>query len=189
MVIGYTNSTTGDSHRMRIHIRDIDTSGTYTGGTAPAETVVGNTFTAYVNNIKWVFSSHWTFSLLSVFKNLKPGFQEVFGWAAPTPIVGTFATSTYVNPADRAAQATWIMNDGFGGRLRLVFLGPESIDPAQVPAVIAGNPAGTAAQILVDYLSTATKTNIVTHNGHIAQAPLRATYTLNRRLRRHYGFA
>lgn len=187
-ILTYANSVTGDSHRMRVHVRPLNSDASYSSPSATTELTVPATFTNLANFLKPYYSGNWTFSLTAVFKNNGDGtFTELFGWTAPATVAGTAAAS-YGQPGERASQQTMQMQDAFGGRLKLILLGREGSSGTVPPSFIGGNPAGDTNAKLVDYLSTASKTNIVSRNGHVAQSPMHNVFGMNRRLRRHYKF-
>lgn len=182
----YANSVTGDSHRMRVHVRPLNSDASYSSPSATTELTVPATFSGLASFLKAYYSANWSFTLTSIFKNNGDGtFSELFGWTAPAAVTGTSA-GTYGQPGERASQQTIQMQDAFGGRLKIILLGREGNSGTTPPIFVGGNAAGDANGKLVDYLSTASKTNIVSHNGHIAQSPGHFVYGMNRRLRRHY---
>lgn len=185
-ILTYTNTVNGDAHRMRVHVRPLNSDATYSSPSATVEPGVPQTFTNLATFLKPFYSTNWTFSLTAIFKNNGDGtFTELFGWTAPASVAGTSAAA-YVQPGERASQQTFTMQDAFGGRLKMILLGREQSSGTNPPVIYGGSPTGDANQKLVDYLSTASKTNIVSRNGHIAQSPARAVYGMNRRLRRHF---
>lgn len=188
MVLKYTNGT--DVHRMRVHVRPFGSDGTFTAPSASGNATVMAEFTAYANMLKAFFHTSWTFSLDAIYqRNADNTFTELFGWASPATVAGT-NTNALASDQIRALMAQFNFRDGFGGRARIVLIGQTAItNVGQAAGIVGGNPAGDMFAKLVDYLSTATKTNIVSHNGHVLQNNPHITYAVNRRLRRHYGFA
>lgn len=187
MVITYTNGT--DTHRMRQHVRAFDATGTYLAPGAGTPTTVMADFTGLATKLAALYPATWTFSLTSLFQNNGDGtFTEIFGWTAPAPIVGTEAGGSYTDQ-DRALEAIFNFRDGHGGRARCVLIATGFVGPVSIPLTVGGAGAGTAPQQLVDYLTNPVKTNIVSHGGHQSQSPARVTVSINRRLRRHYGFS
>lgn len=187
MVIQYANAI--DSHRMRLHFRPIGTDPTFSAPSCTAHTTVMSEYTAFVTLIKGLWTTNWTFSLKSIFKNNGDGtFTELFGWAQPADIAGT-STGTDAAYQNRAGEAIMSLKTSFGGRARIIQIATANRDYSLAGTVVSGNPSGTIEEQLVDYLTTASKTNLVAHDGHVMVNPGHFTLVINRRLRRHYGFA
>lgn len=185
-IVVYTNGS--DIHRARFHFRPIGTDAAYTAPSASVNPNVMADFTALYNKVKLFYNNAWTFKLDSIFRNNGDGtFTELFGWTPPATITGSGATATTTNQ-ERASQTMFNFKTGFGGRGRLTMIGAPGDDLAN-RVLVGGNPAGTGGEQIVDLLSTATKSNIVAHDGHVMQSPAALTWVINRRLRRHYGFA
>lgn len=183
----YTNGT--DTHRYRLHVRAFDATGTYATPGAGTPTTVQLDWTGITTKMAAFYSNAWTFSMVSLFQNNGDGtFTEVFGWTPPTPIVGVSATGSQ-NDQSRATELIFNFKDGHGGRGRLTLIAYGGASAQAVPGIITGASGGTTSQQIVDYLTNPVKTNIVSHAGHQYQSPARATFSVNRRLRRHYGFA
>lgn len=189
MITTYTNGT--DTHRQRFHLRPFTPAAAFVSPFDTVHATVPAEWTALYNLIKALTFSNWTFSLTSIFLNNGDGtFTELFGWTPPTPIAGTVAGSSGTDQA-RAMEQIFNFRDGFGGRMRVIMVGQVVAINGAVPQVISGAPAGTNNQQLVDYLTNQSpvKSNVVSHGGHALQSPARETFCVNRRLRRHYGFA
>lgn len=189
MVTRYTNGT--DTHRMRNHLRPFDATATFSPATGSPNTTVMAEWTAWMAFIKVFYPSSWTFTLDAIFQRDSGAqtFTELFGWTAPTPIVGTSGATPNEGLQYRASEIILNLKDGFGGRGRIVLINPAGIDPMTSPTTDGGSPTGSAIQKIVDYVSTASKSNIVSHNGHLMASPSHTTYGVNRRLRRRYGYA
>lgn len=188
---GYAIATYGngvDTHRLRFHFRPIGTDPTYSAPSASVNPTVMADFTALFNKIKLFYNSSWVFDLTSIFKNNGDGtFTELFGWTPPAEIAGTGTTATASNQ-ERASQTMYNFKTAFGGRGRITMIGAPGDDLSNRVAV-SGASGGTGGQQIVDLLSTATKSNIVAHDGHVMQSPAILTWAINRRLRRHYGMS
>lgn len=183
----YTNGT--DTHRYRLHVRAFDSTGLYATPGAGTPTTVQADWTGLSTIMATFYNTSWTFTMVSLFQNNGDGtFTEVFGWTPPTPIVGSGATAT---GTDQTRATFLILNfkDGHGGKGRLTLIAYGGAVASTAPVIVAGASSGTGSQKLVDYLSNPVKTNIVSHAGHQYQSPARGTFGVNRRLRRHYGFA
>jgi hypothetical protein len=189
MVTRYYNAT--DSHKMKTHVRAFGLDGTFTAPSASGNTTVMAEWTAFMAFVKPFYGPSWNFVLDSIYRNNGDGtFTEIFGWAAPAVITG--ASTAPETPADmsRAAETIFNFRDGFGGRCRIILIGQgKYLLTASVPSSKGGSPTGDEFQKLVDYVSTASKSNITSHGGHVLQSPAHMTYCVNRRLRRHYGYA
>lgn len=188
MVIKYSNGT--DTHRMRVHVRPMNPDGTFSAPSATSNPSVGAEFSAFVALLQPFFPTNWTFSLDAVYTIGAGGVpQQLFGFTPPAQVNGT---STQAQPVDQNRAVESIMNfkDGYGGRARIILIGLSLYQLANAaPSVKGGSPTGDPWQKIVDYVSTASKSNIVSRNGHVLQSPAHLTFTVNRRLRRHYGFA
>lgn len=189
MISTYTNGT--DTHHQRMHLRPFDNTATFTSPPAAGNPTVMAEWSAYLALLKLNALNSWTFTLTAIFKNNGDGtFTELFGWSPPAPVVGTVVGST-PNDQTRAMQDSFNFRDGFGGRARLILIAQDTSLESAAPSVVAGAPAGTSQQKLVDYLTNQSpvKSNIVSHGGHALQSPARLVTVVNRRLRRHYGYA
>lgn len=187
MITKYTNGT--DTHRNRVHVRPFGSDGTFTSPSATGNPTVMAEWTAFMGFFGKVWNGAWTLTLDSIWKNNLDGtFTELFGWASPASVAGTGTVAT-PNDQDRATQKTMTFHDGVGTRMRLIQIGIEGTNAIDIPFFIGGNPAGSDDAKLVDYLSTASKSNIVSRSGHVVQSPAHVVYCVNRRLRRHYGYA
>lgn len=187
MITKYTNGV--DTHKARTHLRAFDTSGVFSAPSAAGNPNVPAEWTAFMGKFCYAHNNAWTFNLESVWKNNGDGtFTELFGYTPPAPVTGFGAVATPTDQ-ERAVQVTMTFHDGFGGRYRLTLLGIGGTNTPDIPTILAGAAGGSAPQQLVDYLSTASKTNIVSRNGHVVQSPVRQVVCVNRRLRRHYGYA
>lgn len=188
MIVTWSNGT--DSHRQRLHLRPFDNTATFSPAPpGPSATVMAE-FTALYTKMAPQYFTQWTAILTSIFKNNGDGtFTELFGWTPPAPIAGTAAGST-ANDQSRAAMNILNFKDGFGGRARLNIIAQGPV-VSTVPQVVSGAPAGSALQQLVDYLTNQSpvKSNVVSHGGHALASPVHETFCVNKRLRRHYGYA
>lgn len=183
----YTNGT--DVHHTRQHVRAFDSSGNYSSPGAGTPTSVMADFTGFATKFMAHYNNAWTMTLTSIFQNNGDGtFTELFGWTSPAVVTGTNAGAT---PADQTRAGEGILNfrDGHGGRARCILIGSPVFNLSTPPQPVSGAGAGNITQQLVDYLTNPVKTNIVSHAGHQSQSPARLTNCVNRRLRRHYGYA
>lgn len=183
----YTNGT--DTHHTRQHVRAFDATGTYTTPGAGTPTTVMADFTGFMTKFMALYNNAWTATLTSLFQNAGAGvFTEIFGWVAPAVVTGTGANPT-PNDQTRAGEMIFNFRDGHGGRGRCILVGAGANSINLAPQPVSGASAGNVSQQLVDYLTNPVKTNIVSHGGHQFQSPARLTEVVNKRLRRHYGYA
>lgn len=187
MIIKYSDGA--DTHRMRLHVRDFDAGGVYTSPTAGSPGTVMADFTAFAPLLQVFYGADWVISLDSIWKNNGDGtFTQIVGYTPPATFTGTHA-GTEPNDQTRAAETILNFRDGFGGRMRVILIGSTGTGVYSPKNILGGNPTGTAYEKIIDHLSVASKSNIVSHNGHVVQSPASLTQCVNRRLRRHYGFA
>lgn len=183
----YTNGT--DTHRTRQHVRAFDGSANYVAPGAGTPTSVLTDFTGFAGKFMALFNSAWSMTLTSIFTNNGDGtFTELFGWTQPAAVAGTFASAT-PNDQTRASELIFNFRDGHGGRGRCILIGSGGNPALAVPQIVGGASGGNVSQQLIDYLTNPVKTNIVSHAGHQYQSPARVTEVINKRLRRHYGYA
>jgi hypothetical protein len=183
----YTNGA--DRHTMRLHHRAFADDGTYTTPGAGTPTTVQADWTGIITKVLPFYNGVWTFNMTSLFRNNGDGtFTEIFGFTAPAQLVGTGATAT---PTDqtRAGQVLFNFKDGHGGRGRISLIGSGGSSMVNVPSVVGGASGGSISQQLVDQITNPAKTNVVSHAGHQLQSPAHTTFVINKRLRRHYGYA
>lgn len=186
-IIQYTNGQ--DLHKARLHVRDFAADGSFTSPSSTAQPNVPAEAAKYMDMIKYHWGAGFVLSLDSIHQKQGDGtFTELFGWTAPATRAGTNG-SGLTTDQERASMGIWNFRDSFGGRMRLAFIGVSGFNAMSVPVIVSGAAGGTDDQKLVDYLTTASKTNIVSRNGHVVENPARVTFCINARLRRHYGYA
>lgn len=187
IITTYTNGT--DTHKSRMHVKAFGGDGTYLTPGAGTPTTVQADWTGLFTQVAAFYNNAWQFTLTSLFLNNMDGtFTEQFGWTVPTVIAGSGANPTATDQS-RAQEEIFNFKDGHGGRGRLILIATGAQSAVQVPSLVGGSPTGTTAQKIVDYLTNPVKTNMVSRNGHQYQSPARFTVAINKRLRRHYGYA
>lgn len=205
MVIGYRNGT--DTHHMRVHVLPFSTSNFIIGGGTPSvgtddgnhdyaytpdrpagmEAGIADTFQAFVNAIKPGFSNTWTFTLDALYQVVNGQANEVFPVPNVTPIAGASANGSATGQL-RAHEVVWNFKTAKGNRARLIHIAKDSSVALGVPVTVSANSGGTNDQKMVAYLS-GSATGVVAHDGQKFQSSAHVTYAINRRLRRHYGYA
>lgn len=206
MILSVTNGT--DTHKMKAHVLAFDPTqyntagaigGTDTDGhhnyayapevrPAGSEFGINDTFAAYAAIIKAAWNNSWTISLAALYRTVAGVSTLVPVTPTPTPVVGTSPNGAATGQA-RAAETTLSFRTAFGGKLRVCLIGANYCAPNQLPAIVTSSTGATAVeQAIVGYLSGA-NTAIVGHDNGKAASVAHAAFAINRRLRRHYGYA
>lgn len=204
MIIQADNGT--DRHKHRIHVLAFDTASFVVGGVAgvgddgnhnyaytgsrPAGSELGinDTFAAYTALIKPLYNAVWTLSLVALYQ-MQAG-EPVEIWPTPTPasVVGTSPDGPPTGP-ERAVEVIYNMRTNAGRKGKVIAIGGSASFILYAPVIVTPTTGGSANdRALMAYLSGA-NTAIVGHDNQKFQGRAHQTWTVNRRLRRHYGYA
>lgn len=206
MVVSYTNGT--DTHRHRVHVLPFSTNKFIVGGGTPSvdvddgshdyayvpdrpagqEAGITDTFQAYVNAVAWFFANTWTFTLSALYQKGNDGvIREIFPLPQPAAIHGTGSNASPIG-INRALEYILNFRTAQGGKARICLIG-QSAYGMDVPAIIVPHtPTVEPSDGIVKYVSGAA-TAVVAHDGQKLAASAHRTTVINRRLRRHYGYA
>jgi hypothetical protein len=206
MVLKMTNGT--DTHRHRVHLLPFNKNAFIVGGGTPSvssddgnhdyaytpdrpagqEAGITDTFAAYCGKIKGFWPSTWTISLDALFQRQNDGtLVEVFPVPNATPVQGN---SPNAGPTgiQRCVETIANLKTNAGNRGRLIFMGNTAYG-VTVPATVTGNASSSDPLIAAIGYVASGATAIVGHDGQKFSNVAHVTYTYNRRLRRHYGYA
>lgn len=191
MTLIYSNGQ--DSHRIRIHV--LPFNATPVGGTndrnySPVplgtEHSLQATFTGFSSVWSNFFDNTWTIQVLNLYQMQSGVPVELFPPPVFSAVTGVGASATV--GIERALEVIFSGKTSGGKAMRIILIGAGGYSAA-VPSSVTGNAAGTPEQKMVAYL-TSVNTAIVGHDGNIfASNPARRLVPVNRRLRRHYGYA
>ena len=206
MVIQYTNGT--DTHHMKIHVLPFSLTAFIVGGGTPSVAVddgnhdyaytpdrpagmeagISDTFQAFVNVLKGAWHTDWVFSLSALYQTVAGVSTQVPVTPKVAPISGSSPNGDAVGQS-RAAQETLSFRTAHGGRARIALIGYNHISASLTP-FIATPTTGISAveQAIVGYVS-GSATGIVGHDNGKLNAQAHVAFCINRRLRRHYGYA
>lgn len=204
MILGLTNGT--DTHRMKVHVLPFSLTNFVVGGVAgasddgnhdyaytgsrPAGSEMGitDTFAALAAMVKGYYHSNWTITLVSLYQMQSGIPVEIFPTPTPTPVAGSSSAADAAGQY-RALQVNYNFRTSGGHRARIVLTGSDQSSLQtpfqQVPLTGTGSNRDSN---FVAYL-TGANTAVVGHDGQKLQPPAHVTFVVNRRLRRHYGFA
>ena len=191
MTLIYSDNT--DSHRIRIHVPPFNAAitgagndRTYSPVPAATEHTLAATFTGFSSVWSNFFNNAWTIQPLNLFQMQSGVPVELF--PAPTFAAVTGAGASATTGIARAIEVLFAGKTTFGHAMRITLIGAGGYS-ADVPTSVTGNAAGTPEQKMIAYLA-GVNTAIVGHDGFPwASNPARRLLPINRRLRRHYGFA
>lgn len=207
MTVQYTNGT--DTHRQRLHLLPFSTTQFVpgAGATAPGadsgnhdyaytpfrsggpESGIVDTFAAYAAKWAPLYSTAWSLTLLNLYQNVGNVLTEVPLLPITSAQPGTSAGATQVG-LRRAAEVVFNIKTVGGARARLVYIAQCIDQPEEnIPYTLTPTAGGTVPyQGIMGYIS-GTATGIVGRDGTPLAATAHVTGSINRRLRRHYGYA
>lgn len=186
MVVKYSNGSI--THRLRVHLApfNADATGTYSGGSPPAEGNVAATFTAFVAKLLAYYNTTWTFSLDAVYRNVAGVIGEIFTITAPATQAGTLNAGAFPNPLTETFVCQNWKTSG-GGRARIFLITPSGWTYS-VALNVVPNAGGNADQVLAAYMVSAA-TGVRGHDGNVLAGNMRKTLGVNKRIRRRVGDA
>lgn len=207
MTVSYTNGS--DTHRQRLHVFQFSTTAFWnkttsvgsatddgnhdyaynsvTGG--PTEQGIVETFNAYAAKWAALYPASWNLTLLNLYQNVNNVLTEIALLPVTAIIPGTSAGTAVVG-LQRAGELILNIKTVGGNRARLIFIANVVEDPGEMVPVAYSPTTGpsVAVQAMLGYVSSVA-TAIRGHDGTRLTPNARATGVINRRLRRHYGYA
>lgn len=206
MEIAYSNGT--DRHSSRIHVLPFSTARFAIGGGTPSvssddgahdyayqpdrpagqEAGVADTFAAAVNVMKQFYHNDWTFTLQSLWQNVNGTIAEVPILPITTPQNGTSANADVTGQL-RACMVNYNFKTAGGHRARVVLVAGDEGGLSVPDYVTANTGAGSNRDTIMVAYFTGQATAVVGHDNQKLLSPAHRTFAVNRRLRRHYGFA
>lgn len=182
-VIKYSDGS--HTHRQRVHVApfNLDATMTYVTPAAGGDASVTATYNNFAANLQDFLRSAFTISLDAVFKVTAGVATEYFGYTVPAAIAGGNAGADVQDEVFICLNHRTVL----GGHARF-FIFHTPAWTAGVPIVYTATTGGAIYQTFAGFIDP-TKTGVRGHDGSLLQLPGKATFGINKKLRRRQGNA